>query len=613
MKRTRRTRHQTAPGSVLVLVVVMMIILSIVGMGILTVSCGVQIRYARLKNETMAMLASEAGYEKAIFWMGQQGDIMGALNSSGASGTMSVGTSSCTYNVAFDSFVGSRPLFRITTVGTSGSAKRAVDVLVIQEIGGWSMAKCKVPDNKGSLVAVNFVDGETIDMDVHINDSKDTPDSRDIYIIGSPKFVGKVGMGEDRYADKGSDKYSDVINLFNGGIKFNQPAIRITDEAAVQSKLDRFRASTNPTYIFRPTATANISPLSPTPVNVTAHPGVQIEFYKDAAGVGMLRITNDCTVIGCQRSGNGVTNDWKVVPGSSGTSFTKYDVYAYHYSKNTTASIVIPVTSTYVRQTFGGKQSEPGGQIFVYGDVILGSNAYQMVLKGKLTIVAQRSGTSTDDGHIWIADKLMVDGTHYSDTDPCHPGLPALDNPNVLGLIAQGVVKVIDPGLAGYARSTSDKYPGPPPGSAAPYTLNDSVTSSIKHTYVPVGEAASTTLYDRKLPDPMVIEAAITVGGGGFGAENVADFPSNHGGRREDGESLSPSSERLTDQLVLHGSLCEVMRGIVGVSYGSQVDGFQKNYYTDERLLNGVLPGDLWFSGRYIPAPDGWKDYRTSN
>lgn len=609
------TNRRNERGSVLALTLVMLLILTIVGMGLLSIAYGVRVRYARLKNETMAMLAAEAGYEQAIFWMCQQGDILGALNTAGASGTLTVGTSTCTYSVQFNDYAGSRPVFRVSTVGISGSSKRAVDVLVVQDLGGWAMAKCRIPNSSGSLTEVYFVDGETINMPLHINKLNDSPDVKDIYISGSPQFVGKVGMGEDRYTSGGSDKYSDVMSLFQAGITFNQPAVRITDEAAVQSKLDRFRTSTKSAYIFSPVASAITTGFSSF---VHAHPAVQIEFYKDpSTGQGKLRITNNCTVIGTQRAGNGKTWDYKVVPGSAGGSYTTYDTYAYHYcwdpsNAATPAAckpIVSLVTDTYVSQTFGGKQSNPGGQIFVYGDVILGSNAYAMVLAGKLTIVAQRTGANTDDGHIWIADQLMMDGTHYADTDPCYPGMPKPDNPNVLGLIAQGVVKVIDPGMSGYAQSSTDCYPGPPPGSS-PYYLN-TTGSSVKQVYVPVGDPAGGATYNRYLPDPIDIEAAITVGGGGFGAENVAVFGSTtYGGRRENGESLTASTEKLTDQLFLRGSLCEVVRGIVGITSGSQTDGFQKNYYVDERLLNGILPGDIWFSGRYIPAPAGWKDYR---
>jgi hypothetical protein len=28
--------------------------------------------------------------------------------------------------------------------------------------------------------------------------------------------------------------------------------------------------------------------------------------------------------------------------------------------------------------------------------------------------------------------------------------------------------------------------------------------------------------------------------------------------------------------------------------------------------MNGILPGDIWFSGKYIPAPAGWSDYRVT-
>lgn len=33
---------------------------------------GVRLNAIRLKNEVVSMLAAEAGYEKAIFWMSQQ-------------------------------------------------------------------------------------------------------------------------------------------------------------------------------------------------------------------------------------------------------------------------------------------------------------------------------------------------------------------------------------------------------------------------------------------------------------------------------------------------------------------------------------------------------------
>ena len=54
-------------------------------------------------------------------------------------------TSSCSYEVDFDDFVGARPVFRITSTGTSGNNSRVVDVQVVQEVTGWVMGKCRIP------------------------------------------------------------------------------------------------------------------------------------------------------------------------------------------------------------------------------------------------------------------------------------------------------------------------------------------------------------------------------------------------------------------------------------------------------------------------------------
>ena len=98
----------------------------------------------------------------------------------------------------------------------------------------------------------------------------------------------------------------------------------------------------------------------------------------------------------------------------------------------------------------------------------------------------------------------------------------------------------------------------------------------------------------------MIVEAALTVGGGGWGAENVRR--GWYAGRKEDGG--------YQDKLILHGTVTEAIRGVVGL-IGS--DGYLKYYYFDERVLEGVLPGDIWLRGKYIPAPAGWSDYRTGS
>jgi hypothetical protein len=87
----------------------------------------------------------------------------------------------------------------------------------------------------------------------------------------------------------------------------------------------------------------------------------------------------------------------------------------------------------------------------------------------------------------------------------------------------------------------------------------------------------------------------ITVGGGGWGAENVGSGRS--GGRKE----YSPP----WDYLVVHGTITEVVRGVVGII---DTDGYLKSYHMDQRIIEGILPGDLWLRGKFIHAPAGWQD-----
>jgi hypothetical protein len=181
-------------------------------------------------------------------------------------------------------------------------------------------------------------------------------------------------------------------------------------------------------------------------------------------------------------------------------------------------------------------------------------------------------------GNIWIADSIVVDGPHDAN------GMPTDDNPNVLGLIAQGVVKIADPGMSNS---------GSPAGLPAA-TVGDRVTPVKKHDYKPIANASGA---DRALPHNMVVEAAVTVGGGGWGAENV-----RVGGRK--------TTSGNNDFLILRGTLSECVRGIVGIINNN---GYLKQYYLDKRLLEGILPGNIWFGGKYIPAPAGWHDYRPED
>jgi hypothetical protein len=517
------------------------------------------------------MVAAEAGYEKAVFWMSQQEDMLCALQDGtpGTSGSLQFHDGGCDYKIEFYAFVGARPVYRVVSSGQSGVFDKTVDVLVVQAIGGWDMGICRVPSGSTSTYPVSYADGEIIDMLLHINKLDDTPDARDIYITGSPQFLQAVGMGESRYTDGGGDKYNSVMGLFDGGICFGQPDSKIQNEDAIREKVERFEESTASQFRFAPAAAAPVS---------SPQPAVQLEFFVED-GVGKVRITNNCTVRGFKQSSDSRTWDFRIQPGSGGTTYERYDIYAYHLmpedADSTGKRFVSRIDETYVSQSIGDVESEPGGQIFVDGNVIIGgdktTHGGDQVVKGKITIVAT--------GNIWVADSIAVDGPHDAD------GKPSKDNTNVLGLIAQGAIKVADPGMSDY--SYVDNTPVEPAG----------------FEYVPIGRNDTghpPDTYRRHLPDPMVVESAMTVGGGGWGAENVRR--GSYGGRKE--------ASGNQDYLIVRGTLAEAVRGVVGL-IGS--DGYIKRYYLDERLLQGVLPGDMWLQGKYIPAPAGWHDYRSAN
>jgi hypothetical protein len=404
---------------------------------------------------------------------------------------------------------------------------------------GWDMGACRIPIGTDSTAGVYFVSGEIIDMPIHINNQNDSPDVRDIYIKGSPVFTERVEMGESRYTAGGTDKYETVMSCFLGGIDFDVPDSNINDEAAVQRTIDRYRDSTLTAYRFEPNL--NGCPTT-SPFNLSSYksPAVQLEFYIDTNGVGKVRITNNCAV----RLMDPGIYDYNIVTGSGGIAFQKYKIYGYHYKPNDSAyQTTVPIIDTYVTQTIGGYTSDPGGQIYVNGNVIIGGDSNSstdpnQVVKGTITVVAT--------GNIWIADSIFVDGAHDEN------GLPAGDNPNFLNLIAQGVIKVVDTGKSPTSPSSVSGY-----------------------TYQPIGNSRS-GYTGRWLPHDTIVEAAITVGGGGWGAENV----NTSGGRKV----YSPPM----DDLYVHGAIAEVLRGIVGVI---SVNGYMKHYSYDRRSRN---PADCY-------------------
>lgn len=577
-------------GSALVLVVMSLVILTTLGLGMLSAAYGVRHKAIKLKNEAVAMLAAEAGYEKAVFWMSQQQDLLSSLQDgvAGTSGSLSFADGDCDYQIQFFSFVGSRPVYKVVSKGHSGAFDRTVEVLLVQAISGWDMGMCRVPTGMSATAPVYFANGEIIDMPLHINDLKDSPDNIDIHISGDPEFMQSVAMGESRHTDGGSDKYQSVLDSFDNGIYFDQPDSKITDSDSIQTKVDRFRDTTKLQYSLSPKAKAPVA---------KPHAAVQLEFYVEG-GVGNVRVTNDCTVPGYQRNSDIKTYDFEIKPGASETTqFIRYDIYSYHYMPENAEQdglrYVVPIEDTYVTQSYGGEESEPGGQIFVDGDVIIGGDKAEhdgdQVVKGNITVVST--------GNIWIADSVLVDGAHNAD------GTPSAGNPNMLGLISQGVIKVVDPGISSYSQGGLNSYPGPPPevnkSEYVPIGREDPgewVWKRVGKKWQKVYEPAEP--YERHLPNEMVVEAAITVGGGGWGAENVQR--GSYGGRKEDGGNQ--------DKLILHGTITEAIRGVVGLIGG---DGYLKYYYFDERVLEGVLPGDIWLRGKFIPAPAGWVDYRT--
>jgi hypothetical protein len=556
-------------GSVLVLVAVSLLILAVLGLGLLTVGYGARFQGVSSKNKTLALLAAEAGYEKAVYWMSQQEDLPTAVNVSppGITGTITFANSDCDYGVDIYTFVGHRPVYRVTSNGRSGRFNRTVDVFLVQAIGGWDMGVCRAASSSTATAAMSFENGETIDIPLHVNKLADTPDESDIYIDGNPQFLQTVAVSESRDTSGGSDKYAGMLDVFEGGIYFDQPSCRIADESCLQSKIDRFKHATLGGYKFTPQAGADV----PNPV-----PAVQLEFFVED-DTGKVRITEDCTVRGFVRESNDQTWDFKITPGSGGSQYERYYIYAYHLrpTKGGTRK-TWRIDQTYVKQQVRSVQSELGGQIYVDGNVIvggdMGSHSGDQVVKGTITLVAT--------GNIWIADSVLLDGPHDAD------GKPASDNPNSLGLVAQGVIRVVDPGMSDY------DY------------VDDEPIEPTKHEYVPVGRhEVGQPVHVRYLPDPTMVEAAITVGRGGWGAENVVrkSGGTNYGGRK--------NVNNKQDELIVHGTIAEAIRGIIG-SAGK--DGYTGHYYHDKRVLEGILPGDIWLQAKYVPAPAGWRDYRPS-
>jgi hypothetical protein len=594
-------------GSTLVVVLILMSILTLTGLALLKVSEGRLVETVRIKSLESASAAAEAGYEKAVFWMSQQVDMLEALETANQTVSLSFPQSSADYKISFVNFVGSRPVFKLEANGYHGIYQKTLSAYLVQAVAGWEMGKCRIVSDTTQTAQVRFVNGEIIAMPLHINDLKDNPDSADIYISGSPNFMEHVSMGESRHTSGGKDKYASLLKLFPEGISFNQPASRIVDPTTISVKNQRFFDATNPAYRLTPKTVHTLPKDSKGKTGfyntVSAQPAVQLKFYvKD--GQGFVRIINDCTVAGYTRAGSSTSTwDYKVDPANPATKYIKYPIYGCHYSNAAYTDVRIDDSSApiYVSQNFNGIKSDPGAQIHITGNVVIGCSSEDAATLGTLNTVKGRISIVAT-GAIWIANELKIDGVKQAD------GMPDKDNPNVIGLISESVIKVVDPGMTTNNLLYNKSYYNATKLSGYnPIGVKDGSTSYSRvlpgtvtvEAAMTVGVKDGSTSYSRVLPGTVTVEAAMTVGGGGWGAENVYRS-SSYAGRK----NFSSSSN---DKLIIRGTLTEAIRGIVG----NGDNGYIKQYYYDQRLTTGILPSNIWLKGKYILVPGGWNESST--
>jgi hypothetical protein len=597
-------------GFALMLTSIVIFVLTILGLGLLTTSYGVRLRAIKLRKETTAKLTAEAGYEDAIRWMNEQADVLGAMAGvgrpgrgggsseirtrkiTGSSSPIEFPNSSFKYSISFDRFLGSQPVYEIVSNGYCDRFSRTIKALVVQAVSGWDMGSCRIPTDNLTSEEALFTGEDIIDIPIHVNSADPQDNSADIYVSmrNRPRFRQQVSVEESRYMWWGrkKDKYGSLINLFDKGIYFDQPPNKVlsyfiagVNDSVVQ-KVRRFRLTTKPAFRFagakRPIASKAV------PLSWSAAPAVQLEFYVDGSS-GMVKITNNCTV----RRVGGFGNDL-MLAAWGGNLYTQYPIYAFHYADPTTTRS-FPIGATYVSQrasTPSGRVAITplGGQIFIEGNAIIGgavdidSNGNVFVagttnpskVGGRLTVVAE--------GNIWIVSPIIYDGAQSSGFGGGQ--VPTASNENMLGLFSQsGVVKVVDPGL-------SLNVPTSGPGVTAVYGPG----GALKYRPIGYQNPSSSFIANRLLPQSMVVQASITVCGGGWGAENVgARTNTNLAGK---------------DTLIVAGSITEAVQGIVAVG----TNGFRRCYYFDGRLLTGILPGDMWLQSKYIPTPGGWSDFR---
>ncbi|MHC4114956.1 MAG: hypothetical protein ACYSSL_06535 [Planctomycetota bacterium] len=593
----------------------------------LAIAYGARLRAINIKENTLAKLTAEAGYEKAVRWLSEQEDPISVLSPTASkagearakvveltSDIEDFPNTSFVSRISFNNFFGSRPVYHIQSCGYSGKLPhgswkftRVVDADVIQAICGWDMGRCETPRDEFTTIPVRFSsEANDIAIPIHINAYDPEKSTADIYIDLTnrpPPFRQPVYMAESRYKwGRIKDKYSSIINFFQGGIYFDQNNSKIswtrnndtedtekrTCQNSIRKKVNRFINSTKPEFNFsrltgkQPRINDNLKQKQSDPNHINIEqwvPAVQLEFYVERTG--MVRITNNCAVA-CIEGGN---YDYMLNFVDPAKDYKKYNVYAYHYADSADRILIggqdPRVTDTYVSEqavTPSQTVNTPlGGQIYVDGNVIIGGlvrrsdgriyidgNWENSSIRGRITIVAT--------GNIWIVSPINYDNPQNKSSTGFP--IPNARNLNALGLFSQfGVVKVVDPALS--AGMNDLKYYRP---VASP---ND-----------PNQQKQRNSPKQRSLPEPMVVQAVITAAGGGFGVENVEN-----------------RKERInSNNFVVAGAITEVVRGLAKDLRSDC--GFKKHYYFDKRLLNGILPGDLWLQSKYAPTPGGWRDWQ---
>ncbi|MCK5172359.1 MAG: hypothetical protein KAR47_03155, partial [Planctomycetes bacterium] len=526
---------------------------------------------------------------------------------------ISFASSNADYTISFENFSDSQAMYKIISRGHCGREGHwVIEALVTQAVTGWDIGRTRVPAGSHMLneIPAFFMKDDIIEMPLHINCHGWPVDyiwpedgDADIRLLGKTALTHRVSMGESRYRSWGrdKDKYARIIGRFKGGIFFDQPNSKISGPASrssIEKRVQRFEHDTKSAFNFskRTGNQPRISPVIPAVDERVNVPAVQLEFYLKS-NTGMVRVTNNCTVTTLPGGKFDYVRDFD----SSSHAYKPSLVYGYHYARSYNRSVTYdgPIAGSYVSQKItlpSGKvaETEKGGHIFVDGNVIVGGAVqsigdqwqiniklvpgftkwYPSKLKGRLTVVAT--------GNIWVVSPLEYDGPQFSETASdgnLVKRAPLSDNDNVLHLFSQhGTVKIIDPRLSRYL----------PRQSYQPIKYTDQEGAQLEYQPVAAKGFGGSYFY-RILPSSMVVQAAITCGGGSWGMENLGSSS-----RRFDKEAT----------LILAGAIVEPVQGAVLHGAG----GYKRNYYFDERFLNGILSCNMGLQSKYIVAPGGWSD-----